>query len=170
MEESDVDVEELTLKAIVGFDGGINNGLLVHPDNQHILYALGNKVTIHNLTTKKQYFLVGHTNIISAIAVSKSGKYIASGQINHIGFKARVIIWDYEKKELIAHHEHHKVRVEAVTFSKDDAYVISLGGRDCGFIVIWDIQSQQVICGTQVARGNDNNSKVYFLNFNNILS
>lgn len=153
MEETDLDVEELKIKAIIGFDGGIDNGLLVHPDGQHIVYALGNKVTIQNWNTKKQYFLVGHTNIISAVAVSKSGKYIASGQINHIGFKARVIIWDFDKKVLISHHEHHKVRVQAVTFSKDDAYVITLGGRDCGFVVIWDIKSGQVICGTQVARG-----------------
>lgn len=153
MEESDVDIEELKIKAVIGFDGGIENGLLVHPDGQHIVYALGNKVTIQNWNTKKQYFLVGHTNVISAIAVSKSGKYVASGQINHIGFKARVIIWDYDKKELISHHEHHKVRVEAVTFSKDDAYVITLGGRDCGFVVVWDIKSGQVICGTQVAKG-----------------
>lgn len=63
------------------------NGLRVHPDKQHVVYPLGNKVTIQNWATKKQEFLNGHTNIVSAIDVSRSGKYVASGQINHIGFK-----------------------------------------------------------------------------------
>lgn len=62
-------------------------GLRVHPDGQHVVYPLGNKVTIQNWASKKQDFLAGHTNIVSAIDVSRSGKYIASGQINHIGFK-----------------------------------------------------------------------------------
>lgn len=55
-----------------------------------------------------------------------------------------MIIWDFEKRELLAHHEHHKVRVEAVTFSKDEHYVISLGGRDCGTAVVWDMHKGQV--------------------------
>lgn len=70
--------------------GGTNNGLIVHPNGKYVLYPLGNKVAIQEWSTKKQSFLVGHTNIISSIAVSKSGKYVASGQINHIGFKVNI--------------------------------------------------------------------------------
>ncbi|KAJ8919844.1 hypothetical protein NQ315_006373 [Exocentrus adspersus] len=146
-------VKELNIKGIIGFDGSILNGLLVHPNGKHIVYPLGNKVVIQNWATKKQQFLTGHTNIISSIAVSASGKYLASGQINYIGFKARVVIWDFEKRELLAQYEHHKVRVEAVTFSKDEHYIISLGGRDCGTAVVWDMHKGQVLCGSQVSRG-----------------
>ncbi|KAG5873676.1 hypothetical protein JTB14_017153 [Gonioctena quinquepunctata] len=151
--EVEDDVSEIKVKAIIGFDGSTNNGLIVHPNKKHLLYPLGNKVAIQEWTSKKQAFLVGHTNIISAIAVSLSGKYVASGQINHIGFHARVIIWDFEKLEMISQHEQHKVRVESVCFSKDDRYVISLGGRDCGSVIVWDIEAQKVICGSQVSRG-----------------
>ncbi|KAJ8985900.1 hypothetical protein NQ317_010657 [Molorchus minor] len=147
------DVGGLEIKGIIGFDGSTINGLFVHPDGKHIVYPLGNKVVIQNWITKKQDFLVGHTNIISATAVSASGRYIASGQINHIGFKAMVIVWDFEKRALLSTYEQHKVRVEAVTFSKDDQYVITLGGRDCESVIIWDINKAQVICGTQVPRG-----------------
>lgn len=69
------------------YTGAIISGLRVHPDGQHIIYPLGNKVSIQHWETKKQDFLSGHTNVISAIDVSRSGKYVASGQINHIGFK-----------------------------------------------------------------------------------
>lgn len=63
------------------------NGLQVHPDNMHVVYPLGMKVTIQNWKTKKQHFLSGHTNAISALAISPNGRYVASGQINHMGFK-----------------------------------------------------------------------------------
>lgn len=41
--------------------------------------------------------------------------------------QACVIIWDFEKQTILSQHEHHKVRVEAVVFSKDERYLISLG-------------------------------------------
>ncbi|XP_050310647.1 cilia- and flagella-associated protein 52 [Anthonomus grandis grandis] len=147
------DVKELKPKAIIGFDGNTINGLIVHPNGKHVVYCMGNKITILEWATKKQSFLVGHTNIISSVCVSSTGKYIASGQINHIGFKARVIIWDFEQQKMISQHEHHKVRVEAVVFSKDERYLISLGGRDCGSVVIWDMKGGQVVCGAHVSRG-----------------
>lgn len=62
-------------------------GLKVHPDGLHFVYPLGYKVVVQNWKTKRQVFLSGHTNVVSAIAVSPDGKYIASGQINHMGFK-----------------------------------------------------------------------------------
>lgn len=67
--------------------GNPPNGLRVHPDGNHIVYPLGCKLVIQNWKTKAQYFLEGHTNVISTVAMSKSGKFIASGQINHMGFK-----------------------------------------------------------------------------------
>lgn len=147
------EVEELEAKAIIGFDGAIIGGLRVHPDGEHIVFPIGNKVTIQNWFTKKQYFLSGHTNVISAIDVSNSGNYVASGQINHIGFKAWVIIWDFHKRIILSKHEVHKVRIEAVKFSTDDRYVTSLGGRDCGNIVVWDVQAGASLSGTEATSG-----------------
>lgn len=73
------------------FSGNAPNGLKVHPDNTHIIYPLGSKIVIQNWQTKEQSFLEGHTNVISAVAVSKTGNYVASGQINHMGFKVNII-------------------------------------------------------------------------------
>lgn len=94
---------------------------------------------------------------------------MASGQVNHIGFKvtgcipiyivtalllqAWVIVWDFKTRSLHSKHELHKVRVEAVAFSKDDSYLISIGGRDCGTVVVWDIATKHPLCGADVSRG-----------------
>lgn len=153
MAELEGEVGELEVKAIIGFDGGIVGGLKVHPDGEHIVFPIGNKVAIQHWSTKKQYFLSGHTNVISAIDVSSTGKYVASGQINHIGFKAPVIIWDFHKRVMLSRHEIHKVRIEALKFSTDDRYVTSLGGRDCGNIVVWNVEAGALLSGTEASQG-----------------
>lgn len=152
-DEENTPVEDLEIHGIIGFDGSIISGLRVHPSKEYIIYPLGNKVCILNWETRQQDYLSGHTNLVSAIDVSRSGKYVASGQINHIGFKAWVIIWDFESRSILAKHEIHKVRVEAVGFSSDDKYVISLGGRDCGSVVVWDVFKNMPISGASATRG-----------------
>lgn len=63
-------------------------GLKVHPNRQHLIYPLGCTVVIEDITSPhKQSFLWGHSNNVSCVAVSKSGKYVASGQYTHMGFK-----------------------------------------------------------------------------------
>lgn len=51
--------------------GKIASSLKVHPDNKHIIFPLGNKVSIMSMDTNKQEFLCGHTNTISNVDVSK---------------------------------------------------------------------------------------------------
>jgi WD40 repeat protein len=67
--------------------GAVNGGLKVHPGREYLVYPLGNTVVIEHVTTKTLTQLSGHTNNVSCIAVSPSGNYLASGQVNHMGFK-----------------------------------------------------------------------------------
>lgn len=122
--------------------GKVPSGLLVHPDRQHLIYALGDTVIIENLEEKKnskglgdsqKVYLRGHTDNVTCIAVSNTGKYIASGQQTHMGFKADIIVWDYEEKKLCHTFTLHKVKVQALAFSPNDLYLVSLGGQDDGW-------------------------------------
>ena len=56
--------------------GHISGGLRVHPDQQHLIFALGCKVSILHLKNNKQEFLCGHTNNISALEIAASGKWV----------------------------------------------------------------------------------------------
>eukprot|EP00116_Pleurobrachia_bachei_P005409 sb/3465671/ len=76
----------------------VPHGLLVHPDGEHLIYPLGCTVVVENIKTNEQSFFTGHTNDVSCLAVSKSGRFVASGQITHMGFKADVIVWDFQNK------------------------------------------------------------------------
>ena len=77
--------------------GSYRGSLKVHPDRQHLVYSLGCTVVVEDMQTHKQVFLAGHTNAVTCTAISKSGKMLASGQVTHMGFKADILVWDFEQ-------------------------------------------------------------------------
>ncbi|KAL7404605.1 hypothetical protein ABVT39_017060 [Epinephelus coioides] len=141
-------VPKLELEAVIGFNGRVPSGLRVHPDREHLIYPLGCTVILKRIKDGKQEFLHGHTNNVSCISVSKSGLYVASGQINFRGFKAMVIIWDYAQRTVYAELVVHMAQVKALAFSPNDKYLVSLGGQDDDSIVVWNIETKQAICGS----------------------
>ncbi|XP_002736733.1 cilia- and flagella-associated protein 52-like [Saccoglossus kowalevskii] len=149
------DINKLDLIRTIGFNGNIPGGLKVHPNRQHVVYALGNTVIVEDITSHQQCFLSGHTNDVSCLTVSKSGNYLASGQVTHMGFKADVIIWDFEKRELYARLTLHKVKVESLAFSPKDKYLVTVGGQDDGSVVVWNIAKKEAICGSPAAVPSD---------------
>ncbi|OBS67525.1 hypothetical protein A6R68_03933, partial [Neotoma lepida] len=161
MEEQNLpetDVAELKLEAVIGFNGHVPNGLKCHPDQEHLIYPLGCTVLIQSINTNEQKFLHGHGNNVSCLSISKNGDYIASGQVTFMGFKADIILWDYKKKELIARLSLHKGKIEALNFSPNDLYLVSLGGPDDGSVVVWSIAKRDAICGSPAAGLNVGNA------------
>lgn len=67
--------------------GSVHDGLRVHNDGIHIIYPVGNALIVYDTRTNKQTILSGHSNTITCVEISPSGQLIASGQINHMGFK-----------------------------------------------------------------------------------
>ena len=108
------------------------NGLKIHPDRMHMIYSIGCNIVVENLQTRHQDFLIGHNNNVSCITVSKSGRFIASGQVTYMGFKADIIIWDFATKKSYARLVLHKVKVQDLAFSPNENYLFSLGGQDDG--------------------------------------
>lgn len=152
------DVAELELEAVIGFNGHVPNGLKCHPDQEHLIYPLGCTVLIQAINTNEQNFLHGHGNNVSCVTISKEGDYIASGQVTFMGFKADIILWDFKKRELIARLSLHKGKIEALAFSPNDLYLVSLGGPDDGSVVVWSIAKRDAICGSPAAGLNVGNA------------
>mmetsp|Transcript_60365 Transcript_60365/g.112009 ORF Transcript_60365/g.112009 Transcript_60365/m.112009 type:complete len:616 (+) Transcript_60365:114-1961(+) len=139
---------ELELEAVIGFKGTVTQGLLLHPDNQHLIFPLGCTVVVRNLIEKTQSFLQGHDNQVNCITASKSGKWLASGQKTFMGFPADVIIWDFAERREKHRLTLHKVSVVSLCFSCDETYLATLGGQDDNSLVIWDVAKGESICGT----------------------
>lgn len=141
-------MDTLDIRRIIGFNGEVPNGLQVHPDNKNLVYPLGFNVIIEDISNSKQVILSDHTNKVTCVAIDRTGRYIATGQINYMGFKASIKLWSYETKRPIKDWTLHKVKVEALAFTAESNYLVSLGGRDCGAVVVWDIQSGEALCGS----------------------
>ncbi|KAJ3079705.1 Cilia- and flagella-associated protein 52 [Rhizoclosmatium hyalinum] len=149
------DFKSLKLESIIGFGGSVHSGFHKHPDGIHTIYSLGSTVVINEAKSKRpnsQEFLQGHTNVVSCLSVSKSGKYIASGQITHMGFQADIIIWDFATRTLLRRLTLHKVKVEALAFSPNDKYLASLGGQDDNSVIVWDLEKGAAICGSPASK------------------
>jgi len=142
---------ELELQAVIGFKGTVPSGLLLHPDNEHLIFPLGCTVVLRNLLKKTQSFLQGHDNQVNCITVSKSGRLLASGQKTFMGFPADVIIWDFEQRQELHRLSLHKVAVTSLSFSPDENYLATLGGQDDNSLVIWEVHNGTAVCGTPAA-------------------
>jgi|Transcript_17783 WD40 repeat protein len=143
--------QELELSAVIGFKGTVPSGLILHPDNEHLIFPLGCTVVVRNLIQKTQSFLQGHDNQVNCITVSKSGNLLASGQKTFMGFPADVIVWDFGQRVEIHRLSLHKVAVTSLSFSMNELYLATLGGQDDNSLVIWDLSNGNAICGTPAA-------------------
>jgi len=63
-----------------------------------------------------------------------------------MGFKADIIVWDFVERKLLYRLTLHKVKVEALAFSPNELYLVSLGGQDDGSVVVWNLQTSDAVC------------------------
>ena len=137
----------LNLQAVIGFNGGVIDGLILHPDNETLIFPIGSQIIVRNVLTRQDKFLKGHTNDISAMAISPSGKYLATGQKSYSGFKADIIIWNLETLSLIHRFSIHKYSIQSLSFSFNDKYLASLGGAEDNYLIVWDVDTGKALCG-----------------------
>jgi len=57
----------LEIAAVVGFEGKVQEGLILHPDNEHLIFPLGSTVVVRHIIKREQTFLRGHDNDVTVI-------------------------------------------------------------------------------------------------------
>eukprot|EP01083_Nonionella_stella_P250775 865977_1 len=161
---------KLKLEVVIGFAGSVPHGLILHPDDKHIIYPLGSTIVVKNVLKGTQRFLDkgGHDDDVSCLSLSRSGKFLATGQSTHMGFAAKAIVWDLTTGKALHTLQLHKGKVQDLAFSFDEKYLATLGGPDDNKLVIWNVESGEPVCGSPAA--NDSAHTVRYLkNSNDIL-
>ena len=152
----------LNLMAVIGFNGTVIDGLILHPDNETLIFPIGNQIIVRNVLTRQDQFLKGHSNYVSSMTLSNSGRYLASGQKTYSGFKADIIIWDLQTMSLIHRFSIHKYLIQSLSFSYNEKYLVSLGGDEDNYLIVWDVETGKAICGNTA--GTDFVHQVKFFN------
>ena len=138
---------ELELVSALGFSGDVSSCQAAHPNGEDVIYPLGSTLVIKNVKSGRQWFLHGHSDKITCLAVSADGSRIATGQQTHIGFKAPILLWDFAKAKQdpstasIKLSDFHKQKVQSLSFSPSGKYLVSLGGMDDNFVVLWNAKT-----------------------------
>ena len=82
--------QELKLEAVIGYGGTVPSGLIYHAEKRALIYSLGSVILMKKVDTGAVSSLRGHTNKVSCLTLSKDGRFLASGQQTHMGFKVRL--------------------------------------------------------------------------------
>lgn len=85
----------------------------------------------------------GHSGSISALTVSKDGRWLASG-----GYDKTVIVWDARTGEEQARLIHQGEAIKQINFSSDGVHLAS--SRLNGVIEVWDYHSKSLIYSRKV--------------------
>uniref|UniRef100_A0A7S1TXU3 Cilia- and flagella-associated protein 52 n=1 Tax=Phaeomonas parva TaxID=124430 RepID=A0A7S1TXU3_9STRA len=157
------DHQDLELEAVIGFGGEVLGGLCYSPCGDYLIYPLGSNVVVKSNRTGRQVSLTGHSLDVSTLAVSRDGTMIATGQKQHLGVKADIIVWDLTEAKarcdagesvcdaVLYTLRQHSGGIMSVDFSCDSRYLASVGGQDDNSLVVWDLESGRPICGSPAA-------------------
>jgi len=140
--------DPLQLEHMMGYSGAYIQTVLAIPGNDNVFAkSMGNLVCLENLLDPHdQKLLRGHDMPISALAVSPSGNFIASGQEGTVRIKGRaapVYIWDSVTGQKLVTMSGLTVRVNAISFSLDERFVCACG--EDSMLYVWDCSSGEVV-------------------------
>jgi len=161
------------------FSGSVPNGLQYTPCGKYIVYPLGSVVVVRSISKGNHAFLHAPSDTeVSCLAVSKDGRFLASGHKTKSTTKAEAVIWDLKKaikdcdekntsSQRCQIHclKQHQGKVQSVDFGFDSKFLVSLGGQDDNDLVVWDVETGVGICGSPAA--NDSTHCVKWLNNRN---
>jgi cilia- and flagella-associated protein 52 len=121
----------------------IPQGACFHPDGQKFVFSSGATVVIGDLLDPhSQEFLRGHDDNITALAVSKSGTLLASGQR---GINSDILIWDYQTRSIKYRFEEHDHMIQGLAFSEDEKILASIGNAESIDLIFWDMSNGCII-------------------------
>jgi len=149
--------DPLALEHMMGFNGDCKGSVQFHPTDKKIMVSYtGCLLVIADVTNPhEQEFLRGHNEAITALAISPSGNFIASGQGSTTrvpNSEATVIVWDYATRQplfrLMELHDgiqFSRNKVCQLAFSPDEQFLAASDDQSSGpKMCVWDVKTAQL--------------------------
>lgn len=139
----------MELETVLGFNGSVPSGVFLVDGGERVLAPLGRALAISSLSDPHdQAFLRGHTDNISACALSSSGSLLATGQ----KAEADVLVFELGpggRASKRFRFEEHEGTVVALAFTEDERVLLSAATD--GTIFAWDLASGAIIARARQA-------------------
>lgn len=52
-----MEANNLNLLAVIGFNGGVVDGLILHSNNEELIFPIGSQIVVRNVLTRQDRFL-----------------------------------------------------------------------------------------------------------------
>lgn len=141
-----ISMTEISLHSLLGISTSFGTfqakNFTVHPSGS-LIYSTGKLLVIHDPKTGEQRIFPGHTQTITAVAVSPCGKYVASGQDTDGAGQSCIFLWTYESGESVV-LEAFPSGVRFIDFSPDSHFLAACS-LTCGLVACWSSDDYTVV-------------------------
>ncbi|XP_064318212.1 WD repeat-containing protein 90 isoform X4 [Phalacrocorax carbo] len=144
--------EVLKLKAVIGYNGNGRGNMVWNPDTGFFAYTCGCIIVVEDLHLGSQNHWLGHAEEISTLAVSHDAQVLASasGKRNEDSH-CQICIWNVQRGVCTASLFHHETQVQAMAFSQDDRFLVTLGDYSDQTVALWNTCTYELVSSTCIS-------------------
>ncbi|KFQ55786.1 WD repeat-containing protein 90, partial [Nestor notabilis] len=144
--------EVLKLKAVIGYNGNGRGNMVWNPDTGFFAYTCGCIIVVEDLHLGSQNHWLGHAEEISTLAVSHDAQVLASASGKKNGDShCQICIWNVQDGLCTASLFHHETQVQAMAFSRDDRFLVTLGDYSDQTIALWNTYTYELMWSTCIS-------------------
>ncbi|XP_018863760.1 WD repeat-containing protein 90 isoform X7 [Parus major] len=143
--------EVLKLKAVIGYNGNGRGNMVWNPDTGFFAYSCGCVIVVEDLHSGSQNHWLGHAEEISTLALSHNAQVLASASGKKDGDShCQICIWSIQDGACTAELFHHETQVQAMAFSWDDRFLVTIGDYSDQTMALWSTHTYQLMLSTHI--------------------
>ncbi|KAM7007238.1 LOW QUALITY PROTEIN: WD repeat-containing protein 90 [Passerculus sandwichensis] len=144
--------EVLKLKAVIGYNGNGRGNMVWNPDTGFFAYSCGCVIVVEDLHSGSQSHWLGHAEEISTLTLSHHAQVLASASGQKDGDShCQICIWSTQDGACTAELFHHETQVQAMAFSWDDRFLVTIGDYSDQTMALWSTHTYELVLSTCIS-------------------